>query len=76
VWAEQRGFTFPILSDFWPHGAVAQRYGVFNDVVGRAVRGTFVIDREGTVRWKAVNAIPDARQHGEYAKALAALSAG
>lgn len=73
VWAEQQGFTFPILSDFWPHGAVAQAYGVFNDVVGRAVRATFVIDREGTVRWKVVKAIPDAREHGEYAKALAAL---
>lgn len=73
VWADQQGFSFPILADFWPHGAVAQAYGVFNDVVGRAVRGTFVIDREGIVRWKIVNAIPDARDHGEYAKALAAL---
>jgi peroxiredoxin len=74
VWAQQEGFSFPILSDFWPHGAVAQAYGVFNDVVGRAVRGTFVIDREGIVQWKVVNAIPDARDHGEYAKALAGLT--
>jgi peroxiredoxin len=73
IWAEQEGFTFPILSDFWPHGAVAQAYGVFNDVVGRAVRGTFVIDRAGTVRWKVVNAIPDARDHADYARALAEL---
>ena len=73
VWAEQQGFTFPILSDFWPHGAVAQAYGVFNDVVGRACRGTFVIDQQGIVRWKIVNAIPDARDHSEYAKVLASL---
>ena len=73
VWAEQEGFTFPILSDFWPHGAVAQAYGAFNDVVGRAVRATFVIDRAGIVRWKVVNAIPDARDHAEYARALAEL---
>jgi peroxiredoxin len=73
VWAEQEGFTFPILSDFWPHGAVAQAYGVFNDVAGRALRGTFVIDKNGVVRWSTVNAIPDAREHSEYAKALAAL---
>lgn len=73
VWAEQQGFTFPILSDFWPHGAVAQAYGVFNDVVGRAIRGTFVIDRHGVVRWKVVNAIADARDHSDYAKALAGL---
>ncbi len=73
VWAEQQGFSFPILSDFWPHGAVAQAYGVFNDVVGRALRGTFVIDQEGIVRWKVVNAIPDARDHADYATALARL---
>jgi peroxiredoxin len=73
VWSEQQGFTFPILSDFWPHGAVAQAYGVFNDAAGRALRGTFVIDKNGVVRWSIVNAIPDAREHSEYAKALAAL---
>jgi peroxiredoxin len=73
VWAEQQGFTFPILSDFWPHGAVAQAYGVFDDIVGRATRGTFVIDRDGIVRWKVVNAIPDAREHAQYARALAQL---
>jgi alkyl hydroperoxide reductase subunit AhpC len=43
-------------------------------VAGRAVRGTFVIDKEGTVRWKVVNEIPDARDHDEYAKVLADLS--
>ena len=74
VWAEQEGFTFPILSDFWPHGAVAQAYGVFNETAGRALRGTFVIDKEGTVRWKVVNEIPVARDHDEYAKVLADLS--
>lgn len=73
VWAEQQGFTFPILSDFWPHGAVAQTYGVFNDIAGRATRATFVIDKEGVVRWSVVNAIPDARDHSEYAKVLATL---
>ncbi len=73
VWAEQEGFTFPILSDFWPHGGVAQLYGVFNDVVGRACRGTFVIDKQGVIRWMVVNEIPDARDSSEYAKVLATL---
>lgn len=73
VWAEQQGFTFPILSDFWPHGAVAQEYGAFNDLAGRATRGTFVIDIDGIVRWSVINAIPDARDHSEYAKVLASL---
>lgn len=74
VWAEQQGYEFPLLSDFWPHGAVAQSYGVFDETKGLALRGTFVIDKEGTVRWSVVNAIPDARDHAEYAKVLADLS--
>jgi peroxiredoxin len=73
VWADQEGFEFPILSDFWPHGAVAQAYGVFDETIGRAVRGTFVLDKEGTLRWKVINEIPDARDHAEYAKVLADL---
>jgi mycoredoxin-dependent peroxiredoxin len=73
VWAEQQGFHFPILSDFWPHGGVAQSYGVFDAVAGRARRATFVIDLNGVVRWLVVNAIPDARDHGAYADAFAAL---
>ena len=70
---EQEGLGFRLLSDFWPHGAVAQAYGVFNEAAGRAVRGTFVIDKDGTVRWKVVNEIPNARDHAEYAKVLAEL---
>lgn len=51
VWAEREGYTFPLLSDFWPHGAVAQAYGVFREAAGVANRGTFVIDKEGVVRY-------------------------
>lgn len=49
VWAEQEGFAFPILSDFWPHGEVARAYGVFNEQLGCANRATFVIDADGIV---------------------------
>jgi peroxiredoxin len=49
VWKEQEGFNFPILSDRWPHGAVAQAYGCFNEALGCAERATFVIDRDGKV---------------------------
>lgn len=73
VWADQQGYEFPLLADFWPHGEVARAYGVLNEERGIAVRGTFVIDKEGVVRWKTVNAIPDARDQAEYTKALAAL---
>ncbi len=73
VWAEQQGYEFPLLADFWPHGAVAEAYGIFNTERGIAVRGTFVIDKEGVVRWKVINNIPDARDQAEYLKALAAI---
>ncbi len=48
-WAEEQGYGFPLLSDFWPHGDVARAYGVFDEERGCAVRATFVIDVDGTV---------------------------
>ena len=73
VWAERDGFGFPLLSDFWPHGAVASAYGVFDAEAGVARRGTFIIDREGIVRWQVVNDIPDARDLATYQSVLATL---
>ena len=72
-WAKEQGYGFPLLADFWPHGAVATSYGVFNADIGLAVRGTFIIDKAGTVRYKVVNAIPDARDQDEYKSVLASL---
>jgi peroxiredoxin len=74
AWSEQEKYEFPLLSDFWPHGAVAESYGVFDAEKGLATRGTFIIDKQGVVRWKVENAIPDARDISEYRKALAELS--
>ncbi|MFC4589343.1 peroxiredoxin [Sphaerisporangium corydalis] len=74
AWADQEGFTFPLLSDFWPHGEVARTYGVFDDERGLALRGTFLIDGEGVVRWKVVNPVPSARDISEYHKVLAEIS--
>ncbi|MBC3991023.1 peroxiredoxin [Streptomyces buecherae] len=73
VFAEQEGLEFPLLSDFWPHGEVSRAYGVFDEEKGCAVRGTFVIDKEGVVRWTVVNGLPDARDLNDYVKALAEL---
>ncbi|MFD7061884.1 peroxiredoxin [Streptomyces sp. NPDC059906] len=73
VFAEQEGLEYALLSDFWPHGNVSRAYGVFDEDKGCAVRGTFVIDQEGVVRWTVVNALPDARDLAEYVKALDAL---
>ena len=74
AWTEQEKYQFPLLSDFWPHGGVAQAYGVFDAEKGLARRGTFIIDKAGVVRWKVDNAIPEARDLEAYRAALAELS--
>jgi mycoredoxin-dependent peroxiredoxin len=48
-WATQQGFTFPVLSDFWPHGEISRAYGVFNEQLGAANRATFVIGKDGKI---------------------------
>lgn len=73
TWAEKEGITYSVLSDFWPHGATASAYGVFEEARGCALRATFVIDREGVVRWRIVNGLGDARSTDDYRVALAAL---
>jgi peroxiredoxin len=72
VWADQQGYDFPLLADFWPHGAVAQAYGVFNTERGFANRGTFIIDRDGVVRYAEHNDPGTARNQDAWRKALAA----
>jgi peroxiredoxin (alkyl hydroperoxide reductase subunit C) len=73
VWAAENGFLFPVLSDFWPHGAVSQAYGVFNDDTGFANRGTFVVDRSGIVRFAEMKQPGEARDQQLWLDALAAL---
>ncbi|HSK21635.1 MAG TPA: peroxiredoxin [Egicoccus sp.] len=74
-WAHEQGFDFPLLSDFWPHGEVAQTYGVFDDRLGIARRGTFIIDRDGTVVYTDDNAVPDARDQEAWKAALRDIGA-
>ena len=73
--AEQQGYTFPLLSDFWPHGEIAKAYGVFNEAAGMANRGTFLIDTDGKVRFSEVNQPGEARDQSVWKKALAELTA-
>jgi peroxiredoxin (alkyl hydroperoxide reductase subunit C) len=73
VWAIQQGYEFPLLADFWPHGAVAQAYGVFDAEKGIANRGTFVIDRQGAVRFAEMNLPGEARDLDAWRKALATV---
>ncbi|WP_138731558.1 peroxiredoxin [Modestobacter excelsi] len=75
AWRDAQGFEFPLLSDFWPHGAVAQAYGVFNDKAGMALRGTFLVDAEGTVAFAEVNQPGDARAQSGWKDAVSQLAA-
>lgn len=50
AWAEHQHITFPLLSDFWPHGAVSQQYGVFRQSDGVSERALFFIDETGMIR--------------------------
>jgi peroxiredoxin len=71
----QEGFDFPLLSDFWPHGTVAESYGVFNEKAGMALRGTFLIDAEGTIVFAEVNQPGDAREQSGWKDAVSKLAA-
>ena len=71
--AEHEGYKFSVLADFWPHGAVAQAYGVFIEEAGIANRATFVINKDGELVAKFVTAPGQARSLDEYDRALASL---
>lgn len=71
AWAEQNGLDFPVLSDFWPHGAVTEAYGTFDPKVGAANRSTYVLDEEGVVRAVvATESRKFVRDFDEYVTAL------
>ena len=74
TWAESMGYEFPVLSDFWPHGATAQAYDVFNPDTGSAMRATFLIDSAGTIVdvFETEN-LATAREQSRYGEALAKL---
>ncbi|MFI7597526.1 peroxiredoxin [Actinoplanes sp. NPDC049681] len=71
IWAEQEGYDFPLLADFWPHGGVAQAYGVFNADRGFANRGTFLIDKQGVVRFAEMNQPGERRDQSTWRETLA-----
>ena len=73
-WSDENGLEFPVLSDYWPHGAAAQAYGAFNDTVGAANRYTFVLDEDGIVR-EVINteALSIHREFDSYVEALSKI---
>ena len=73
AFAEHEGYKFSLLADFWPHGEVAKKYGVFQEERGFSTRGTFVIDKSGVIRWSVVNGPGEARDVAAYKAALTAI---
>jgi mycoredoxin-dependent peroxiredoxin len=55
AWKRQLELTYTLASDFWPHGAAAKAYGVFDEETGAPIRGTFLIDKDGLVVWSLVH---------------------
>lgn len=74
-WKKQQGYTFPMLSDGWPHGEVARAYGAFLADKGFATRATFLVDRDRRIRYAAVNPPGEHRDFAPYRAALADLRA-
>lgn len=72
AFADAEGLNFPLLSDFWPHGAVSSAYEVFDERRGMPRRSSYVIDKDGTLRWSVHNANPDGRDLDEHVAQLRA----
>lgn len=75
AWKEQLGVTYTFASDFWQHGAAAKAYGIFDEGTGTPLRGTFLIDREGTVVWSLVKGMGEKRE-GMAGESLGSLADG
>jgi mycoredoxin-dependent peroxiredoxin len=74
VWADTDGLNFPLLSDFWPHGEVCRAYDVFDERTGAPRRSSYVIDKQGMVRWAVHNAMPEGRDLDEHLAQLTAVA--
>jgi len=72
AFADADGLNFPLLSDFWPHGEVTRAYDVFDEAKGMPRRSSYVVDREGLVRWSVHNAMPQGRDLDEHLRQLQA----
>jgi mycoredoxin-dependent peroxiredoxin len=73
-YSDAEGIDYPLLSDFWPHGAVSQAYGVLDDSTGTSRRSSYLVDVQGAVVWSVHNARADSRPVQDYAAALELLN--
>lgn len=73
AWAQSiGGISYPLLSDFYPHGAVAEQYGVLRKD-GMAERAVFIIDKQGAVRYIDVHDIREQPDEEQIFEELAKL---
>ena len=72
AYADAERIGFDLVSDHWPHGAIANAYGVFDAEAGCALRGTFVLDATGLVTWQTVIGIGEPRDLAPVLERLAA----
>jgi peroxiredoxin (alkyl hydroperoxide reductase subunit C) len=73
AWKEAEHFPNTFVADFWPHGEVGRAYGVFDEKRGTTVRGTFLIDKQGILRWMEVSPTIEPRDQASWRKAIADL---
>jgi glutaredoxin len=74
AWAESLGgISYPLLSDFWPHGAIARLYGAFREHDGRSERALFIIDKQGIVRYVDIHDIDEQPDNEEIFRVLREL---
>jgi glutaredoxin len=74
AWAQSLGgISYPLLSDFWPHGAVSAQYDVLRQTEGFTERAIFIIDKFGIIRYIDVHDIADQPDNEEIRRVLASL---
>lgn len=74
-WTKQEGVEFSVLSDYWPHGAVAQRYGAFVEAGGMASRVSMIIGRGQRVLAVFESLLGEQRALSSYSRALEEVTA-
>lgn len=74
AWADSLELEFDLLSDFWPHGAAARRFGAFDENTGHAGRFTFFVSSDGTIASVVRSAPGEGRSMADYARSLQALA--
>lgn len=74
VFDDRDALGFTLLSDFWPHGAAAQAWGCFDDQLGAASRGSFLLDETGVVRWRVMREPGEKREIGLHLAAIEEIS--